>query len=1193
MSKTTNLFNNAFQVTFDDPKSFIGQGGMGTVYRGYDTVTKTPVAVKVLKPDLIDRDAELIKRFQLEGETLRQLNHPNIVKMLGADEGDHAHYLIMEYVSGGSLRDLLDDQKTLTMQRALYIALDLADALTRAHRLNILHRDIKPANVLIAEDGTPRLTDFGMARVTGTPQITQDGAIVGTMAYLAPEAFQGEQVNERADIWAFGIMLWEMLIGERPFPQDQPAPLIQAIVTHPLPDLEKSHPELPTALVDLIYRMLDKNPASRIPSARLIGAELEAIIRGGETTLQPIVSVSDSTGRFDLETTEFPAPKTGNHFVAPNNLQHQPTPFVGREKEIKALLDMLSHDASLITLTGPGGIGKSRISIELAQQSLSRYEDGVYAVSLHSLDDARNVVSKIGDDINFTFGGGDLQTELSNYLREKHMLLILDNFETVMEAADLVSHLVANAPRLTIVVTSRERLRLRGEQVFDVDTMTAPSKRDESLEKLAEFAVVKLFLQSAKRALPSFELNDDNSHHVAEIIRLVGGLPLGVELAAGWLEMLPIDEIVQEIQKSLDFLETDLRDVPERHRSLRAVADYSWNLLNDDEREIFLKLSIFRNGFEREAAQKVAGASLRNLTNLVNKSLITREPTGRYYIHKLLRQYGEERFKDAESGMETHMAFADYYITLVTKLYTVMQSSKEGAAFKILDQELDNVRYLWRMGQSFGKYEKVAQLHDALFYYYLGRSMFVEGAELFGNFADAMKADNILDAIYWQTRTRQAFFVGRKGSYEPALALALDALNACKNGGAYDLSVNYLVLGNIYMFTGDYEVSAEMLEKGIALQSDSASWYYPAMHSSLGYLRYLQGDLRAARSIYEDLTAVSEKEDYAISTLANIKNNFGEVLLRLGDYARALKYFNDSLKLSEDPHNPRQIAVAKLNIAGVHFMQSNYEDAKTLYQDGYDVYREIGDRWGIAQALSNLGNVAMVEDDHETAHHNYNSALTIRREIGEKRGIADSLSDLAYCAMTQGEMEITRRYMQEVLEIRREIGDRLGEGEALTQQALSILLSGDDVDKAVPLLENGREIAEETGSAIIWAQAQAGFGEVALAKGNHDEALHHFRLVLSETDVDEAPLTMILWALLGIAFIKVEHGDFTSALQMVTLILRYPQNYINIIETRASSLLATLMKQMPEQDVETTTTATKSVILRNYIRDLLAQENLA
>lgn len=1162
---------------------------MGTVYRGIDTQTQDSVAVKVLKTDLMQRDPELIQRFRLEGETLRQLNHPNIVKMLGADEHKGVNYLVMEYIGGGSLRDVLDKEHKLSIQRALYIALDVADALTRAHRLQVLHRDIKPGNVLIADDGTPRLTDFGMARVSGEPQITQDGAIVGTMAYLAPEAFQGETVDERTDIWAFGVMLWEMLAGERPFPQEMPAPLIQAIVTQPLPDLEEMRPDLPSALVDLIYRMLDKNRHSRIPGARLIGAELEAIIRGDSSTLQPIVSVEDSTGRFDLETTEFPAPKAGNQFVAPNNLQHQPTPFVGREDELEQLVTMVNQDASLITLTGPGGIGKSRLSIALAEHSLSHFEDGVYAVYLHSIDDPKNVVTAIADSVNFTFGGGNPQAELSNFLREKHMLLVLDNFETVMDAADLVSELVSNAPRLSIVVTSRERLRLRGEQVFDVDSMKIPGKGGDNIETLKDFAVIKLFMQSAKRALPSFELDDETAPDVAEIVRLVGGLPLGIELAAGWLEMLPVDEIAQEIEHSLDFLETDLRDVPERHRSLRAVADYSWNLLNEDERDIFLKLSIFRNGFEREAAQKVAGASLRNLTNLVNKSLLIREPTGRYFVHKLLRQYGEERFKDHPDAMDSHMAYAGYYIDLACKLEKVLQSSKEDAAYDLLDKEIDNIRHLWRMALSYKKFEKADLLQETLFYYYLGRTMITEGEELFGDFADLMAESGQKDAIYWRARTRQSLFMARLGRNDEALKIAQDALSFCCNKQDLDHVAAYLVIGNILMFQGNYDASIEALTEATHILDTKTVWYYPAIHSSLAYVHYLKGDLKVASDIYEALLKTTDEEDYAPSILANIKNNYGEVLLRQGKYSRSLNLFEASLELSQSPYNARQIAYAKMNIAGIYFQQTNYEQSEPLYEEAYSIYREIGDRPGIAHALSNLGNVAMTADDHEKAHKNYNKALTIRRELGEKRGIADSLSDLAYCAMTQGAMDVAINYSDEALEIQREIGDRIGEGSTLANRAMVTLLAG-EYDYARKYLGAAQLIGEETGSSFVRAVAYAGLGDIALKEGNHEQAMVYFKMVLRENDVEEAPIAMILWALLGIALIKVEQGDRASALQMVSLILRYPRNYISIIEKRAKELMTQLKGTMEASDVQTTLTATKSVILRNFITDLLAEE---
>lgn len=1187
MNTTTTLIQNRFRVALDEPSTFIGQGGMGTVYRGLDTSSQVPVAVKILKGDLVSRDPELVRRFQREGQTLRQLNHPNIVKLLGTEEQAGIHYLVMEYVSGGSLRDALDEDGQFSIQRALYIALDLADALTRAHRLRILHRDIKPGNVLLAEDGTPLLTDFGMARVSGEPNITQDGAIVGTMAYLAPEAFQGEEVDERSDIWAFGVMLWEMLAGERPYPQEQPAPLIQAIMTEQLPELEKLRPDLPTALVDLIYRMLMKNRSARIPSVRLIGAELEAIIRGGTSSMQPVVSVSDSTGRFDLETTEFPAPN-GTRFVAPNNLRQQPTAFVGRDDELEKLQRLIMDNASLITLTGPGGIGKSRLAIALAEHNISHFEDGVYNIMLECLDSANNVVNTIADNIDYAFGGGEPKTELLNYLREKRMLLVLDNFENVMDAAGLISDIMANAPKVTLVVTSRERLRLRGEQVFDVDSMKTPSKADETAQKLGKLPVAQLFLQSAQRVMPHFELRDDNAPDVAEVIRLVGGLPLGVELAAGWLEMLPLDEIVSEISHSLGFLETDLRDVPERHRSLTAVADYSWNLLNDDEREIFLKLSVFRSGFEREAAQEVTGASLRNLTNLVNKSLLVREPQGRYHMNKLLRQYAEQRFKDHDAKMPTHMAFAAYYIKLAVKLSEVLNTAKEQATYEAIDKELDNIRAVWQMGKQYAKYEKIDALQDTFFQYFLGRSMFIEGEELFKTFADKMQSEGQTGDIYQRARLRQAIFVVRQGQLDAGLVLAENGLRYFEDKDTRESVMARMFIGNILMFQGDYQRSVSILEEAYDKLPDGQIWLYAAIVSSLGYVHFLKGDLLEARQVYAHLEAKAMDEDFAPSLQANIKNNFGEVLQRLGEYRNALTLFEESLEFSKLTDNPRGIAVALLNVAGIHFQQGDYDRARNDYNEAYQLNRDMGDRWGIAQALSNLGNLALAENDHQAAYNQYNAALTIRRELGEKRGVADSLMDIAFCAMSQGAIAEATKQIDEALDIRREIGDKIGEGTALTNRGIAYLLAN-DIDAARKDLSAGQVIGEETGSIFIRAQAYAGLGELAFIEGDHDKALLYFKMVLKENNKEDAPLGMILWALLGVAQIKLEAGDAVSSLQMVTLILRYPHNYISIIEKRAKSLMNRLTESLDENAIESTMTATKSLVLRNYIDELLAE----
>ncbi|MEL6151663.1 MAG: protein kinase, partial [Chloroflexota bacterium] len=286
----------------------IGQGGMGTVHIGMDMRTRKKVAIKAVKKDMFSADPNMAERFQREADALRKLNHPNIVKMFDwIEEGDET-FIVMELVGGGDLRSLIQAEEQLSVDRVLNIALDLSDALARAHRLNIIHRDIKPANVMLAQDGTPRLTDFGIAKMTDRTAMTETGSIVGTYAYISPEQCMGEAPSPRSDVWAFGVMLYEMLTGTRPYAADNPVALLRAILADPVPPITTHRNDLPPALVTLVHAMLEKDPNQRVSSMRLIGSQIEAIMEGTPTPIQP-ARTQTATGEIlvDFGTPE-PAP---------------------------------------------------------------------------------------------------------------------------------------------------------------------------------------------------------------------------------------------------------------------------------------------------------------------------------------------------------------------------------------------------------------------------------------------------------------------------------------------------------------------------------------------------------------------------------------------------------------------------------------------------------------------------------------------------------------------------------------------------------------------------------------------------------------------------------------------------------------------------------------------------------------------
>jgi len=378
-----------------------------------------------------------------------------------------------------------------------------------------------------------------------------------------------------------------------------------------------------------------------------------------------------------------------------HNLPTDGTPFIGRELEIVEIVELLRDDqCRLLTLVGPGGMGKTRLAVEAVRHLTNAdFEHSVYYVPLAPLTSVDNIVTTVIGMLGIVISDGDTpQQELVKFLNRRNLLLVMDNFEHVLEGTELIADILSNTPNVKVLVTSREALNLRVERIWQVRGMRFPS--GSIIDDLEQYSALKLFIDRATWVSRDFSI-DNQLDCVVRICQLVDGMPLGIELAASWLKSLACADIIQEIESGIDFLTTRTRDVPERHRSIRAVFDHSWDLLTTSERKVFPRLSVFRGGFTRDAAKYVAEADLMTLAGLVEKSMVRRDASGRYDIHELLRQYGEEQLVRVGKMEATRTHHAQYFAKFPsTQIDEYGWFIHTDSAQKIID-EYANLRVAW------------------------------------------------------------------------------------------------------------------------------------------------------------------------------------------------------------------------------------------------------------------------------------------------------------------------------------------------------------------------------------------------------------------------------------------------------------------------------------------------------------------
>src|SRR5271170_8016006 len=674
--------------------TLLGAGGMGEVYRARDPRLDRAVAIKILPAEL-SADADHLHRFEREARSASALNHPNIVTIYELAHDGSTRYIAMELIEGQTLRQLLASG-TLPIRKAIEIAAQVAEGLAKAHEAGIAHRDLKPDNLMISSDGFVKILDFGLAKATTraaehqeTREIsawhTQPGVVVGTVQYMSPEQASGAPFDFRTDQFSFGLVLYEMVTGKRAFPRGTAAEILVAIMREQAEPIAVQNPDAPAPLCWAIERCLAKDRDKRYGSTRDLARELAAI-----------------RDRFSEKPTRQSETRA-------TNIPVQRTAFVGREKEISAAKELLlSKDVRLVTVTGIGGIGKTRLAVEIGSGLLENFPGGIHFVPLSPLRDPALVTSVIVQTLGIREAGGQSPLELlKKYFQDVSrapVLFLLDNFEHLMPAAPLVADLLATAPNLKILVTSRAALHVYGEREFPVPVLGVPDAQAKtSLDALSQFPAVALFVQRAVAAKPDFELNQQNASAVIEICARLDGLPLAIELAAARVKVLSPSALRTRLASRLQLVTGGTRDLPQRQQTLRAAMDWSHDLLNSAEQMLLRRLSVFGGGCNLEGVEAVCDTKgdldmdlLDGMASMVDKSLVQQvEPAkgdSRFVMLETIREYAREKLAASSEEAATKRSHAAYCLVLAEEEATEQSGAERAKWMERFALEHDNFR---------------------------------------------------------------------------------------------------------------------------------------------------------------------------------------------------------------------------------------------------------------------------------------------------------------------------------------------------------------------------------------------------------------------------------------------------------------------------------------------------------------------
>jgi predicted ATPase len=1017
----------------------LGAGGMGEVYRARDARLNRSVAIKIL-PTAFSTDSERLQRFEQEARAASALNHPNIITIHELGQDGSTHYIAMELVEGRTLRDLLASG-ALPMRKIIEIAAQVADGLTKAHEAGIAHRDLKPENLMVSNDGFVKILDFGLAKLTApsaeesdtcitSAGLTPAGFVLGTTGYMSPEQAGGQRLDFRSDQFSFGSLLYEMVTGKRAFKKNTAAETMVAILREQPEPIGMQNRDAPAPLCWVIERCLAKDPHKRYASTRDLAHELAAI--------------RDRFSERPVDQKE----------ARPANLPMQRTGFVGREKEVAAATELLlREDVRLVTVTGPGGIGKTRLAVQVASGLIERFLGGAYFVPLSSLSDPGLIASLIVQTLGLRETGGQspleiLKENFQDSLRAP-MLLLLDNFEHLVQAAPIVAELLAMAPNLKIMVTSRGALHLYGEHEFPVPPLGLPDARSApQVAVLSQYSAVALFIQRAAAAKPDFELNETNAPAVAEICARLDGLPLAIELAAARVKVLSPSSLLTRLASRLQLLTGGARDLPQRQQTLRAAMDWSYDLLTPAEQKLFRRLSVFVGGSNLEGVEAVCDTKgdldldlLDGMASLVDKSLVQQaEPAkgeSRFVMLETIREYALEKLEASGEKPLTKRAHAAYCLVLAEEVATA-QNGAEGAEWlERFQLEHDNFRAGLEWLTETGEAEWGLRLGAALFRFWEMREYFAEGRDSLAKLLKLTRAANPTKA-----RGRVLFaagvLTGEQGDYASAGALLRESLDIARQ-------------------LNDKQGAAVALNALAVIARD-------------------RGDLPLSHSLFEE-SLVVWKELGDPKAVARSLSNLANVVKLQGDYLRTRALYAECLSIFQGIGDLTGVAWSLNHQGDAARDQGDAAAARVLYEQGLAIFRELADRWGVAGTLADLGTLAREQGDYSTAVSLYRESIKIFQELDHKRGIARLLECFACSAAAQLEAERSLRLAGAAAALRQNIGAPLTPAEQAKLEAA---------------LELSRRTLTNTAGTTAWLEGWALPVEKAIEEVLMSEAASRF-----------------------------------------------------------------------------------------------------